>query len=118
MSARIEGIVARLHGLHPRLIDLSLDRLLDLLAKLGHPERRLPPTIHVGGTNGKGSTCAFLRAMAEAAGMRVHVYTSPHLVRFNERIRIAGSLASDDALADALEQLESVNAGAPITVFE
>lgn len=118
MTNRIEGIVARLHGLHPRLIDLSLDRLLALLEKLGHPERRLPPVIHVAGTNGKGSTCAFLRAMAEAAGQRVHVYTSPHLVRFNERIRIAGKLVSDAALAAALEHIEQVNAGAPITVFE
>jgi dihydrofolate synthase/folylpolyglutamate synthase len=118
MSARIEGIVARLHGLHPRLIDLSLDRLRDLLAKLDHPERRLPPVIHVAGTNGKGSTCAFLRAMAEAAGQRVHVYTSPHLVRFNERIRLAGVLVSDEALTTALEHVERVNAGAPITVFE
>jgi dihydrofolate synthase/folylpolyglutamate synthase len=118
MTARIEGIVARLHGLHPRLIDLSLDRLCDLLAKLDHPERRLPPVIHVAGTNGKGSTCAFVRAMAEAAGQRVHVYTSPHLVRFNERIRIAGELVSDEALAAALEHVERVNAGAPITVFE
>lgn len=118
MSARIEGIVARLHGLHPRLIDLSLDRLRVLLAKLDHPECRLPPVIHVAGTNGKGSTCAFLRAMAEAAGQRVHVYTSPHLVRFNERIRIAGALVSDEALAAALEHVEEVNAGAPITVFE
>ena len=112
MSGRIEGIVARLHGLHPRLIDLSLDRLRDLLAKLDHPERRLPPVVHVAGTNGKGSTCAFLRAMAEAAGQRVHVYTSPHLVRFNERIRIAGELVSDEALAAALEHVEQVNAGA------
>ena len=118
MSGRIEGIVARLHGLHARLIDLSLDRLLDLLAKLDHPEQRLPPAIHVAGTNGKGSTCAFLRAMGEAAGLRVHVYTSPHLVRFNERIRIAGELVSDDALANALEDVERANAGAPITVFE
>ncbi|HXA26634.1 MAG TPA: folylpolyglutamate synthase/dihydrofolate synthase family protein [Acetobacteraceae bacterium] len=118
MTGRIEGIVARLHGLHPRLIDLSLDRLQDLLAKLGHPEQRLPPVIHVAGTNGKGSTCAFLRAMGEAAGLRVHVYTSPHLVRFNERIRIAGKLVSDDALTNALEEIERVNAGAPITVFE
>jgi dihydrofolate synthase/folylpolyglutamate synthase len=118
MSGRIEGIVARLHGLHARLIDLSLDRLLDLLAKLDHPEQRLPPVIHVAGTNGKGSTCAFLRAMGEAAGLRVHVYTSPHLVRFNERIRIAGELVSDDALANALEDVERANAGAPITVFE
>jgi dihydrofolate synthase/folylpolyglutamate synthase len=118
MSARIEGIVARLHGLHPRLIDLSLDRLRDLLVKLDHPERRLPPVVHVAGTNGKGSTCAFLRAMAEAAGQRVHVYTSPHLVRFNERIRVAGDLVSDEALAVALEHVEQVNAGAAITVFE
>jgi dihydrofolate synthase/folylpolyglutamate synthase len=118
MTARIEGIVARLHGLHPRLIDLSLDRLRDLLAKLDHPERRLPPVVHVAGTNGKGSTCAFVRAMAEAAGQRVHVYTSPHLVRFNERIRIASELVSDAALATALEHVERVNAGAPITVFE
>ncbi|HEY6433196.1 MAG TPA: folylpolyglutamate synthase/dihydrofolate synthase family protein [Acetobacteraceae bacterium] len=118
MSSRIDGIVARLHGLHPRLIDLSLDRLIALLAKLGSPERRLPPVVHVAGTNGKGSTCAFLRGIAEAAGLRVHVYTSPHLVRFNERIRLAGRLVSDDALATALEQVEAVNAGAPITVFE
>ena len=115
---RIEPIIDRLHRLHPRLIDLSLDRLLRLLAQLGHPERRLPPVIHVAGTNGKGSTCAFLRAMAEAAGWRVHVYTSPHLVRFNERFRIAGTLVSDKALAEALETIERVNAGEAITVFE
>ncbi len=115
---RIDGIVARLHGLHPRLIDLSLDRLLALLAKLGNPERRLPPIVHVAGTNGKGSTCAFLRAMAEAAGMRVHVYTSPHLVHFNERIRVAGALASDADLIAAMEEIERVNAAAPITIFE
>jgi dihydrofolate synthase/folylpolyglutamate synthase len=118
MAARIEGIIARLHGLHPRLIDLSLDRLQVLLAKLDHPEQHLPPVIHVAGTNGKGSTCAFLRAMAEAAGQRVHVYTSPHLVRFNERFRIAGKLASDEALEDAFEHVERVNAGTAITVFE
>jgi dihydrofolate synthase / folylpolyglutamate synthase len=117
-SARIEGLIARLHDLHPRLIDLSLDRLRALLDKLGGPEQRLPPVIHVAGTNGKGSTCAFLRAMAEAAGLRVHVYTSPHLVRFNERFRLAGTLVSDAALAAALEEVEQINAGAPITVFE
>ena len=115
---RIEGIVARLHGLYPRLIDLSLDRLRRLLAKLGHPECQLPPVIHVAGTNGKGSTCAFLRAMAEAAGLRVHVYTSPHLVRFNERIRVAGELVSDDGPGGRAGDVERVNAGAPITVFE
>ncbi len=118
MTSRIEGVVARLHALHPRLIDLSLDRLAILLERLDHPETKLPPVIHVAGTNGKGSTCAFLRAIAEAAGLRVHVYTSPHLVRFNERIRLAGALVSDTALADALEEVEAVNSGAPITVFE
>ncbi len=116
--SRIEPLVARLQSLHPRLIDLSLDRLLRLLGQLGHPERRLPPIIHVAGTNGKGSTCAFIRAIAEHAGLRVHVYTSPHLVRFNERFRIAGRLVTDDALAATLEHIERVNAGAPITVFE
>lgn len=118
LPQRIEPIIERLHGLHPRLIDLSLDRLERLLAQLGHPERRLPPVIHVAGTNGKGSTCAFLRAMAEAAGLRVHVYTSPHLVRFNERFRISGCLVSDTALAETLERIEQVNGNAPITVFE
>ncbi len=118
VEGRIDGIVARLHGLHPKLIDLTLDRLRVLLAKLGNPERRLPPVIHVAGTNGKGSTCAFLRAMAEAAGLRVHVYTSPHLVRFNERIRVAGEPVADADLIATMEEVERVNAGAPITVFE
>ena len=118
MSGRIGDITARLHGLHPRLIDLTLDRLRALLAKLDHPERRLPPVIHVAGTNGKGSTCAFLRAMGEAAGLRVHVFTSPHLLRLNERIRLAGEEVSDAALIDALERTERANDGAPITVFE
>jgi dihydrofolate synthase / folylpolyglutamate synthase len=118
VPGRIDAVVARLHGLHPRLIDLSLDRLLALLAKLGHPERRLPPIIHVAGTNGKGSTCAFLRAIGEAAGMRVHVYTSPHLVRFNERYRIAGALVSDNDLFAAMAEIERANRAAPITVFE
>nr|WP_282572209.1 folylpolyglutamate synthase/dihydrofolate synthase family protein [Roseomonas acroporae] len=107
-----------MHALHPKLIDLSLGRLHRLLAALGHPERRLPPVLHVAGTNGKGSTCAFARAIAEAAGQRVHVYTSPHLVRFHERIRLAGTLVSETALLAALEEVERVNAGAPITVFE
>lgn len=115
---RAEAIIERLHGLYPKLIDLSLDRLERLLATLGHPERRLPPVIHVAGTNGKGSTCAVLRAIGEAAGLRVHVYTSPHLVRFNERIRLAGTLVSDEALADVLAEVEQINAGLPITVFE
>ena len=118
----VDSIVSRLTALHPKRIDLSLDRLHRLLAALGHPERKLPPVIHVAGTNGKGSTVAFLRAILEAAGQRVHVYTSPHLVRFNERFRIGqvgdGRLVGDDELTAALEQCERANAGAPITVFE
>ncbi len=118
----INSIVARLTALHPKRIDLSLDRMWRMLAALGHPERQLPPTIHVAGTNGKGSTIAFMRAILEAAGLRVHVYTSPHLVRFNERFRLGaegeGRLASDAELSGALNECERVNAGAPITVFE
>jgi dihydrofolate synthase / folylpolyglutamate synthase len=118
----IDSIVTRLLGLHPKRIDLTLERMWRILAALGHPERRLPPVIHVAGTNGKGSTIAFMRAILEAAGLRVHVYTSPHLVRFNERFRLgavgAGRLASDRELADALTECERVNAGAAITVFE
>jgi dihydrofolate synthase/folylpolyglutamate synthase len=116
--SRSEAIIERLHSLHPKLIDLSLGRMQRCLDALGNPERRLPPVIHVAGTNGKGSTCAFLRAIAEAAGQRVHVYTSPHLVRFHERIRLAGKLVGEERLAEALEHVERVNAGEPITVFE
>ena len=113
-----DAILARLLGLHPKRIDLSLGRIESLLENLGSPQARLPPVIHVAGTNGKGSTIAFLRAMLEAAGQRVHVYTSPHLVRFHERIRLAGKLVDEAALADALDVCERVNAGAPITLFE
>ena len=116
MSA--DPILDRLTRLHPKAIDLSLDRLLALLRKLGDPHLALPPVIHVAGTNGKGSTCAFLRAMLEAAGQRVHVYTSPHLVRFNERIRLAGAPIGDGALTALLDEVERVNADAPITFFE
>lgn len=113
-----DSIMARFASLHPRSIDLSLDRIRRLLLELGSPERKLPPVIHVAGTNGKGSTVAFSRAILEAAGKRVHVYTSPHLVRFNERIRLAGELVDDARLRDALERCERVNAGQSISVFE
>lgn len=113
-----DAALERLKRLHPKLIDLSLDRMARLCAALGHPQRRLPPVIHVAGTNGKGSTVAFLRAMAEAAGLRVHVYTSPHLVRFNERIRLAGTLISNEKIAAVLDRVEAANAGEPITFFE
>ena len=122
MTPPIDAIVARLAALHPKRIDLSLDRIERLLAALDHPERKLPPVIHVAGTNGKGSTISFLRAILEAAGKRVHVYISPHLVRFNERYRLGqsgeGVLVSDAELSATLEECERVNAGAPITVFE
>ncbi|QFR34039.1 folylpolyglutamate synthase/dihydrofolate synthase family protein [Ancylobacter sp. TS-1] len=114
----VDDIFDRLLALHPKLIDLSLDRMWRLLERLGHPERRLPPVIHVAGTNGKGSTVAFMRAVLEAAGRRVHVYTSPHLVRFNERIRLAGTLVDDARLTEALARAEAANGGEPITFFE
>lgn len=113
-----DAALARLQALHPKLIDLSLDRMRRLCAALGDPQNRLPPVIHVAGTNGKGSTVAYLRAMAEAAGLTVHVFTSPHLVRFAERIRLAGTLITDDHLADVLDRVEQANAGLPITFFE
>lgn len=116
--AELDAILQRLTALHPKAIDLSLDRIRALLAKLGNPHLQLPPVFHVAGSKGKGSTTAFLRAMLEAAGYRVHVYTSPHLVRFNERIRLAGSLIDDAKLITLLDRCESVNAGAPITFFE
>jgi len=113
-----DQILARLQTLHPKIIDLSLGRMERLLAALGHPERALPPIVHVAGTNGKGSTIAFLRAMFEAAGHRVHAYTSPHLVRFNERIRLAGTLIEDAPFAAILAECEAANADQPITLFE
>ncbi|HEU0085195.1 MAG TPA: folylpolyglutamate synthase/dihydrofolate synthase family protein [Bradyrhizobium sp.] len=111
-------LIARLSALHPARIDLDLRRMQLLLQRLDHPERKLPPVIHLAGTNGKGSTIAYLRAILEAAGLRVHVYTSPYLVRINESFRLAGVLAGDDALRAALEHCERVNEGAPITPFE
>jgi dihydrofolate synthase/folylpolyglutamate synthase len=116
-------LLADLKRLHPRLIDLSLGRIEALLAKLGHPERRLPPVIHVAGTNGKGSLTAFLKAMLQAAGIRVHAYTSPHLVRFHERIDLAGADGrarpiGESELVQRLLDVQRVNAGEEITFFE
>src|SRR5919199_6403625 len=117
-----DALIARFLALHPKSIDLSLERIAALLADLGHPERRLPPVIHVAGTNGKGSTIAFIRAVLESAGFAVHVYTSPHLVRFHERIRLGqvggGRFVDEERLVEALRRCEEVNAGRPITVFE
>jgi dihydrofolate synthase / folylpolyglutamate synthase len=113
-----DRILARLMGLHPKIIDLTLGRMHRLLAALGHPERALPPVVHIAGTNGKGSTLAMLRAGLEASGARVHAYTSPHLVRFHERIRLAGDLISEDALSALLDEVEAANRGEPITYFE
>lgn len=105
-------------GLHPKIIDLTLDRVWRLLAALDHPERKLPPVIHIAGTNGKGSTLAMIRAGLEAEGHRVHAYTSPHLARFHERIRLAGELIDEDVLALTLDECERANGGEPITYFE
>ncbi|MCW5744697.1 MAG: bifunctional folylpolyglutamate synthase/dihydrofolate synthase [Alphaproteobacteria bacterium] len=113
-----DTILTRLMALHPRVIDLELTRIQRLLDALGNPERKLPPVVHVAGTNGKGSLIAYLRAMAEAAALKAHVYTSPHLVRFNERIRLAGELIDDGDLEMVLEACEEANGGQPITYFE
>ncbi|RWR06594.1 bifunctional folylpolyglutamate synthase/dihydrofolate synthase [Paenirhodobacter populi] len=113
-----DEILTRLMTLHPKVIDLTLDRVERLLATLGHPERALPPVIHIAGTNGKGSTQAMIRAGLESQGKAVHAYTSPHLARFHERIRIAGALISEPDLSALLEECYDRNAGAPITFFE
>ncbi len=113
-----EALLARMTRMHPKIIDLSLERITHLLQKMGSPHANLPPTIHVAGTNGKGSTTAFMRAILESAGLRVHVYTSPHLQRFHERIRLAGKLISEEELCARLLECERVNAGDPITFFE
>ncbi|HHX89759.1 MAG TPA: bifunctional folylpolyglutamate synthase/dihydrofolate synthase [Paracoccus sp.] len=113
-----DAILARMMALHPKIIDLTLDRVWRLLAALGHPERDLPPVVHIAGTNGKGSTQAMIRAGLEGAGKRVHAYTSPHLARFHERIRVAGSLIDEGQLSTVLDECYAANAGAPITYFE
>lgn len=115
---RAEAALERLGKLHPKLIDLGLDRGLGLLSKLGNPHLKLPPVLHAAGTNGKGSTLAFIRSIIESSGRSIHGYASPHLVRFHERIRIAGDLISDQALADLLEEVEAINGDDPMTFFE
>ena len=114
----MDPISARLLARHPQKIDLSLDRIRRLLVAVGNPQDELPPVVHVAGTNGKGSTVALLRAMVEADGQAVNVYTSPHLVRFNERIRLAGRLIEDAELERILDRLERVDGEISATVFE
>jgi dihydrofolate synthase / folylpolyglutamate synthase len=114
----LDDVIARLSALHPKRIDLGLDRMHRLLARLDNPEKKVPPVIHVAGTNGKGSTVAYLRAILEAAGLRVHAFTSPYLVRINECFRLAGKLVGDGELLAAFERCEAANAGEPITFFE
>jgi dihydrofolate synthase/folylpolyglutamate synthase len=117
-AAGSDAILERMMTLHPKVIDLTLDRVHRLLAALGHPERALPPVIHIAGTNGKGSTQAMIRAGFEAAGARVHAYTSPHLARFHERIRLAGTLIGEEALTALLDECVQANGPCEITFFE
>ena len=114
----LDALLAAAFALHEQTMDLGLDRLQRLLQRLGNPQTKLPPVFHVAGTNGKGSTAAFLRACLEASGRRVHSYTSPHLIRFNERIRVAGTVIDDAALTQLLSDVLAVNGGGRITFFE
>ena len=116
--SKSEKILRRLENLHPKQIDLSLNRIKVLLKRLGNPEKKLPPTIHVAGTNGKGSTLAFLRSIFEENNYKVHVYTSPHLINFNERIRLNSKIITNDFLIQLLEECEFYNKNEPITFFE
>ncbi len=118
MTEAVAAILERLVRLHPKRIDLGLERITRLLTRLGEPQSKLPPVIHIAGTNGKGSVAAFQHAIFAAADLRVHRYISPHLVRFNERILLAGSEISDEALAAVLLEAEAANDGAQITFFE
>ncbi|MEM6587668.1 MAG: folylpolyglutamate synthase/dihydrofolate synthase family protein [Pseudomonadota bacterium] len=117
-SATSDAILDRMMSLHPKIIDLTLDRVWHLLDRLGNPQDKLPPVIHIAGTNGKGSTLAMLRAGLEGADHKVHAYTSPHLARFHERIYLAGSLISEGDLTAVLDECYAANDGAPITYFE
>jgi len=118
MSAGSDAILDRMMALHPKVIDLTLDRVWRLLDIVGNPQDKLPPVIHIAGTNGKGSTQAILRAGIEGAGLQAHAYTSPHLARFHERIRLAGELISEDALTAVLDECYTKNGPDSITYFE
>ena len=118
IRANDAALVRRLRDAHPSLIDFSTGRVLRLLETLGRPQDKIPPVIHVAGTNGKGSTVTFIRAIAEAAGLKAHVLTSPHLVRFAERIRVAGQLISEEALSALIDRVEAANDGQPISFHE
>ena len=118
MTQTSDAILARMMALHPKIIDLTLDRVWRLLGALDNPQEKLPPVIHVAGTNGKGSTQSMIRAGLEGMGKAVHAYTSPHLARFHERIRLAGSLISEDHLTDILDECYRANGGEDITYFE
>ncbi|MEQ9672874.1 MAG: Mur ligase family protein, partial [Roseovarius indicus] len=117
-GATSDVILQRMMSLHPKIIDLTLDRVWRLLDQLGNPQDALPPVIHIAGTNGKGSTLAMIRAGLEGAGKRVHAYTSPHLARFHERIYLAGSLISEPDLTTVLDECYAANGDEPITYFE
>jgi len=114
----VDQAVATLRALHPKKIDLGLERIERVLNALGNPHKKLPPIVHIAGTNGKGSTVALLRAMAEAEGLNCHVYTSPHLVHFRERIVVASKEISDPQLIDVIERVRAANDGAPLSFFE
>ncbi len=117
-SEALQRALRELEHLHPKKIDLGLSRIENVLTALSNPQHKLPPTIHIAGTNGKGSTTAFLRAMAEAQGLRVHVYTSPHLVSFCERIVLAGKMIDEAKLLDILARVQQANDGQPLSFFE
>ena len=118
ISSKLDVILKKIQRYHPKYIDLKLDRMFRILNDLKNPHLSLPPTIHVAGTNGKGSTISFLRGMLENNGLDVHVYTSPHLVNFNERIRLNGKLISEEFLTEILIQVDKINDGKEITFFE
>lgn len=117
-SLALKEALQELEKLHPKKIDLGLERIARVLKTLGNPQHNLPPTVHVAGTNGKGSTIAFLRAIAEAQGLKVHVYTSPHLVSFCERIILGGAIVKEPILLDALKRVQIANDGKPLSFFE